>query len=75
MKNENCFFNNRFIIMRFFYFILTIIFLAVVGFLFLYLFDKNNKIIQKSVVVEINFKDLINVCKSTNNDEDLSFSF
>jgi hypothetical protein len=60
--------------MKFIYWFLSLIFIAISGFLVLYFFDKNHKIIQKTVEVEINFKNIINVCKSLD-DDDFSISF
>ncbi len=60
--------------MKFIYWFITLVFIAISGFLLLYFFDKNHKIIQKTVEVEINFRNIVNVCKSLD-DDDFSISF
>jgi hypothetical protein len=60
--------------MKFVVFLLSLALLIFSGFLTLYFFEKNHKIIQKTVEVEINFKNTINVCKSEE-DTDFSISF
>ena len=60
--------------MRFIFVLLTLTIIMLSGFLTLYFFDKNHKIIQKTVEIEISFKNIINICKS-DDDDDFSISF